>query len=97
MDYRAGRMDAQTARAMQVDAERNLRMDAQRIVQSDLPAVLGEIEQKAKTGRYPCYLVPGQLYIPQLGPALTLYLMGLNAAGMRPYFVYDLTGKAGGS
>ncbi len=122
-DYRAGRTDPQTARAIQVQAERNLRTDVARILQNDLPAVLGEIEQNRRTGRFPCYLVPGQLYHPRLGPGLALYLIGLNAelqkryptlialpgrkgetkdgkffkAGMRPYFVYDLSGGTAGS
>jgi len=122
-DYREGRMDAQTAKSIQLQAERSLQMEIRRILRDDLPVVLGEIEQKRQTGRFPCYLVPGQLYHPRLGPALALYLMGLNAelqkryptlvsapgqkgetkygkffkAGMRPYFVYDLSGGTAGS
>ena len=120
--YREGRMDMEVAKARREQVERAFRTDIQRIFQDDLPALLAQIEQKRKTGRYPCYLVPGELYHPQLGPALALYLHGLNAelrarypvlieapgrkgerkdgkfyrAGMRPYFVYDLTRKRDG-
>ena len=121
-DYQAGRMDPQTARAVQQQAERTFQLGIQQTLQADLPVILGELEEKRKSGKYPCYLVPGQLYHPQLGPALAMYLQGLNAelkrryptlialpgqkgerkdgkffkAGMRPYFVYDLSAPAAG-
>jgi hypothetical protein len=122
-DFRSGRTDLQTAQALEQNAQRELQTAVLGVLRSDLPAILAEIEQKRRTGRFPCYLVPGQLYHPRLGPALALYLMGLNAelqkryptlvsapgqkgetkygkffkAGMRPYFVYDLSGGTAGS